>query len=351
VTLYHWDLPQSLEDEYGGWLSPSVIEDFGKYASLCFEAYGDRVKRWITINEPWTMAVQGYEDGTKAPGKMENPRVDVYLAAHHLLLAHARAVRIYRENFSEQQNGKIGLSNSGDFRYPLNPESPQDRDAAERAMVFQYAWLTDPLVFGEYPEEMRIRLGERLPQFTDAQRQEITDSVDFMGLNHYSTLYASGRKEEQVYGGYWADMDVDFSVDPSWSKNSMGWSTNPDGCRELLYWISRRYPGIPVVITENGTSEEDRTLEEAQHDEARRQFFEGYIRACGEAIEMGVELEGYFAWSLMDNFEWEYGYTKRFGICYVDYETLERTPKSSALWYRETIQARGSNIRRTEAPS
>mmetsp|Transcript_23241 Transcript_23241/g.49140 ORF Transcript_23241/g.49140 Transcript_23241/m.49140 type:complete len:549 (-) Transcript_23241:136-1782(-) len=346
VTLYHWDLPQTLEDEYEGWLSPNIIEDFGSYASVCFEAFGDRVKHWVTINEPWTMAVQGYEDGTKAPGKIANPQVDVYLAAHHLLLAHARAVRTYQYSFSETQNGKIGISNSGDFRYPLNPKSSQDREASERAMIFQYAWLTDPLVFGEYPIEMRIRLGDRLPQFTDAQRQEIIGSLNFMGLNHYSTLYASAKKEKPIYGGYWTDMDVDFSSDPSWPKNFMGWSINPDGCRELLHWISRRYPSIPIVITENGTSEDDHNLEGAKHDEGRRQFFEGYIRACGEAIDMGVQLEGYFAWSFMDNFEWEYGYTKRFGICHVDYDTLERTPKSSALWYKETIESRGSNILR-----
>ena len=130
--------------------------------------------------------------------------------------------------------------------------------------------------------------------------------------------------------------------------DSKGWSTNPDGCRELLRWISKRYNGMPIVITENGTAEDDYSLEVAKHDTGRRNYFEGYIRACGEAIDAGVRLEGYFAWSLMDNFEWEYGYTKRFGLCYVDYETLERTPKSSALWYKETIRARGSNILRVD---
>lgn len=125
-----------------------------------------------------------------------------------------------------------------------------------------------------------------------------------------------------------------------------GWSTNPDGCRELLKWISNRYKDIPIVITENGTAEDDSSLEVAKHDTGRKDYLEGYIRACGQALDEGVLLKGYFAWSLMDNFEWEYGYTKRFGICYVDFETLERTPKSSALWYKETIAAGGSNILR-----
>ena len=349
ATLYHWDLPQSLQDEYGGWQSPNIIDDFGRYASVCFDAFGDRVKNWITLNESWTVAVQAYEDGTKAPGIVTNPQYEVYIAAHHLLLAHARAARIYRENYFENQKGKIGISNCGDFRYPLNPESNEDQDAAERAMIFQYGWLTDPLVFGDYPAEMRVRLGNRLPQFTDAQQEEMKMSIDFMGLNHYSTLYASARKDKLAYGGYWADMDVEFSSDPSWRKNYMGWSTNPDGCRELLRWISRRYGDIPIVITENGTSEDDYNLEVAKHDEGRREYFEQYIRACGEAIDLGVKLEGYFAWSLMDNFEWEYGYTRRFGLCYVDFETLERTPKLSALSYKKIVEANGSNLLKTSS--
>jgi len=343
VTLYHWDLPQALEDEYGGWLSEEVVQDFGNYAQTCFEAFGDRVKRWITINEAWTVAVQAYGDGTKAPAKTDNSAYDVYQVAHHTLLAHARAVKYYREHTSE---GTIGMSNCGDFRYPLDPNSMEDREAAERSLVFQYAWFVDPLVYGEYPVEMRSRLGDRLPTFTPSQQIELMGSLDFMGLNHYSTLYASANKELPAWEGYWADMDVEFSSNPSWRKNFMGWTTNPDGCRELLRWIANRYKGIPIVITENGTAEDDSNLDVAKHDVGRRDYLEGYLRACAQAILSGVPLEGYFAWSLMDNFEWEYGYTKRFGICYVDYETMERTPKSSALWYKETIRARGTNIAR-----
>jgi beta-galactosidase len=346
VTLYHWDLPQALEDQYGGWQSHQIVDDFAKYASKCFEVFGDRVTKWITINEAWTVAVQAYEDGTKAPAKVDNPQVNVYRAGHHLLLAHARAASIYKRQYAARQKGVIGISNCGDFRYPLDPGSTEDQLAAERAMVFQYSWFTDPLVYGDYPEEMKDRIGDRLPTFTESQRQELLGSLDFMGLNHYSTLYASPRTNPLPYGGYWNDMDVTFSSDPAWRKNYMGWSTNPDGCRELLMWIGQRYPDLPIVITENGTSEDEDALETAQHDEGRRQYFESYIRACGEAIDRGVLLTGYFAWSLFDNFEWEYGYTRRFGICYVDFTTLVRTPKSSALWYRQTILANGSNLRK-----
>jgi beta-glucosidase len=342
--LYHWDLPKALEDQYGGWQSPNIVNDFGTYASACFEAFGDRVKKWITINEPWTVAVQAYEDGTKAPGKVVNPQVDVYVAGHHLLLAHARAATIYKRDFANEQGGVIGISNCGDFRYPLDPNSVDDQKAAERAMIFQYAWFTDPTVFGDYPDEMKDRIGDRLPKFSDAQRKELIGSLDFMGLNHYSTLYAAPKSGESQYGGYWTDMSVSFSSDDAWRKNYMGWSTNPDGCRELLLWIGQRYPDLPIVITENGTSENEPDVNTAVHDEGRRQYFESYIRACHEAIQRGVPLVGYFAWSLFDNFEWEYGFTQRFGICYVELESLERTPKSSALWFRTTIRANGSNL-------
>mmetsp|Transcript_26441 Transcript_26441/g.30076 ORF Transcript_26441/g.30076 Transcript_26441/m.30076 type:complete len:248 (-) Transcript_26441:15-758(-) len=221
-------------------------------------------------------------------------------------------------------------------------------------MAFQYAWFVDPFVTGDYPKEMRQYVvgggGDRLPKFTKQQRKELLSTqtttttttrqnnnghsdeipylLDFMGVNHYSTMYASKPKTKSMQGGYWMDMFVDVSTDPSWRKNFMGWSTNPDGCRELLLWISRRYPGIPIVMTEHGTAEDDdTTLETAvqqqqqpqkQEDEVddmgRVEYFKHYLTACGEAIGFGANLQGYFALSLLDNFEWEYGYTKRFGF-------------------------------------
>jgi beta-glucosidase/6-phospho-beta-glucosidase/beta-galactosidase len=211
---------QALEDQYQGWQNIQIVEDFAKYASTCFEAFGDRVKKWITINEAWTVAVQAYEDGTKAPGKVVNPQVDVYKAGHHLLLAHAKAAKLYKETYAHQK-GSIGMSNCGDFRYPLNPDSHCDQEAAEKAMLFQYAWFTDPLVYGDYLEEIREWVGERLPTFTEEQREELIGSLDFMGLNHYSTLYASVKNEKSQFGGYWTDVDVKFSTDPSWCKNYM----------------------------------------------------------------------------------------------------------------------------------
>lgn len=345
VTLYHWDLPQALYDEYGGWENRAVIEDFGAYARVCFDAFGDRVKHWITINESWTVAVHGHDEGTNAPGKTIQTGREPYEVAHVLILAHARAARIYKRDFATAQGGVIGISNCGDFRYPANPSSKADRRAADRAMEFQLGWFADPIWKGEYPTSMRERLGDRLPRFTPEERLEVAGSADFFGLNHYSSLLAAEPAEEQTYREYWADMHVDFSSRDEWDANCLGWPVVPDGCGALLRWIDERYDRPAIVMTENGSCEDEPDLETALRDEGRRSYFEGYIRSAGEAVESGgVDLRGYFAWSLLDNFEWQYGYSKRFGICYVDYDTQERTPKSSATWYRETIQANGGNI-------
>jgi beta-glucosidase/6-phospho-beta-glucosidase/beta-galactosidase len=174
ITLYHWDLPQALQDQYGGWLGRETVDAFGEYARLCFQAFGDRVHHWITINEAWSVAVLGYNNGVHAPGYSSHPTTEPYLVGHHLLLAHATAAHIYQTEFEKphhQHGGHIGMSNCGDYRYPSNPDLIQDQEAAERAMLFQMGWFTDPLVFGDYPSEMRRMLGDRLPQFTTAEQE------------------------------------------------------------------------------------------------------------------------------------------------------------------------------------
>lgn len=349
ITLFHWDLPQQLEDDVGGWLDNSgqnvVANAFGDYARICYEHFGDRVKHWITLNEPWTVAVHGYNDGVKAPGRSHNGTFETYIVAHNQLLAHAKAASIYRKEFAVKQKGVIGFSNSADYRYPLT-ESRDDIDAAERAMLFQFGWFIEPVINGDYPVVMRKRLGNRLPQFTKEQSHQLLGSCDFLGINTYSSALASKPEKESEWGGYWADMYVDTSVDPEWDANFMGWAIVPDATRELLLWISKRYNYPLLYITENGTAEDENDVVTAQQDEVRRSFFEGHLRACAEAIEAGVHLAGYFAWSLMDNFEWGFGYQRRFGICYVDFETQVRTPKSSALWYSQAIETNGQNIAR-----
>lgn len=351
ITLYHWDLPQQLEDEVGGWLDysgKSVVADaFGNYSRICFEHFGDRVKHWITLNEPWTVAVHGYNDGVKAPGRSHNGTFETYIAAHNQLLAHGKSSSIYREEFATKQKGVIGFSNSADYRYPLT-DSQDNIDAAERAMLFQFGWFIEPVIRGDYPAVMRQRLDNRLPRFTKEQSRQLLGSCDFLGINTYSSALASNPEKESQWGGYWQDMHVKTDVDANWDKNFMGWAIVPDATRELLIWISKRYNYPLLYITENGTAEDEDDAETAQHDEVRRSFFEGHLRACAEAIEAGVHLAGYFAWSLMDNFEWEYGYERRFGICFVDFETQVRTPKSSARWYSKAIETNGQNIVRRQ---
>lgn len=203
VTLYHWDLPEALQERYEGWLSHEIINDFGNYARTCFKHFGDRVKYWITINESWSIAVQSYTDGTKAPGKRKNASIDdTYVAGHHLLLAHSRAVAFYKKEFALKQKGWIGIANCGDFRFPRT-FSTEDVQAADRAMIFQFAWFTDPLFTGEYPIEMRQILGNRLPRFTPHERAELIGSKpDFLGLNHYSSLITANPEQLPSYEGY-----------------------------------------------------------------------------------------------------------------------------------------------------
>ena len=281
VTLYHWDLPLSLQIEHDGWLNKDMVKYFEKYARICFEAFGDRVKNWITLNEPWCSAVLGYGIGVHAPGRVSAD--EPYITAHHLLLSHARAYRIYKTDFAHQ-GGTIGITNNCDFRYPLT-DSPEDQAAAERSLEFFLAWFADPVWKGDYPQVMRERLGERLPQFTPDERKEILGSSDFFGLNHYSTMMASEPKEgqEQVSdiagnGGMIDDQNVHLSNDPAWQKTHMGWNIVPEGCRDLLKWIDQRYDHPIIYITENGCACDEPDKESALNDVMRKDFYESYLR-------------------------------------------------------------------------
>jgi beta-glucosidase/6-phospho-beta-glucosidase/beta-galactosidase len=286
-------------------------------------------------------AVLGYGHGVFAPGRVSSS--EPYIAGHELLRAHGRAVDVYRRDFQGTQGGVIGMSNNCDWREPLT-DSAADRAAAERALEFFLGWFADPLYRGEYPHSMRQRLGDRLPPFTEEDRALIQGSSDFFGLNHYTTMLAShaedGLAGVDAYGngGIAEDQDVNLTADPEWPKSQMGWSTVPWGCRKLLEWIDARYDGPEIIITENGYAGEDRVVNGEVDDARRIEFFHGYLSACHEAIERGVRLKGYFVWSLLDNFEWASGYTKRFGIHHVDFASGERTPKASARWFRQVIE-------------
>jgi len=345
ITLHHWDLPAALQTEDDGWLNPQTADYFAEYARICFAAFGDRVKNWITMNESWVMAILGYYDGVFAPGRKSDS--ECYLAAHHLILGHAKAAKVYHDDFQPTQNGQIGMTNNCDWRAPKT-DSPKDIAAAQRSLEFFLGWFADPLYLGDYPQVMKDRVGDRLPKFTDAEKALIKGSSDFFGLNHYNTMYAADVPEGEVVenyvyanGGVYNDQYVALTADPAWELTDMQWPVVPWGLRELLLWISERYGNPPIYITENGCATPDEVVDGKVDDPRRVNFLNGYLGACHEAIEQGADLRGYFVWSLLDNFEWASGYDKRFGMIHVDFETLVRRPKASAEWYASVIKRNG----------
>ncbi|QYM78582.1 beta-glucosidase [Horticoccus luteus] len=345
VTLYHWDLPLALQMELDGLLNPEIAEHFARYAELCFERFGDRVKHWITFNEAWCSAVLGHGIGYFAPGRTS--KAEPYIVAHNLLRSHGRIVEVYRRKFQAAQRGVIGITNNCDWREPKT-DSAADRAAAERGLEFFLGWFADPIYRGDYPDCMRAAVGDRLPRFSEEDRAMLKDSSDFFGLNFYGGMYASEPPADRVVattvptgnGGMAEDQRVELSDDPSWEKTDMNWNVVPQFCRKMLGWIDQRYGHPPIYITENGCAlpgEDD--VQVAVNDTKRSEFIRVYLQACHEAIATDkVDLRGYFCWSLMDNFEWALGYSKRFGLHHVDFATGKRTPKKSAGWYAEVMR-------------
>jgi beta-glucosidase len=344
ITLYHWDLPLALQLEKDGWLNPDMPTYFKEYADICFGHFGDRVKNWITLNESWAVAILGHYQGVFAPGRISDE--EPYIVGHHLLRAHAVVVDLYRNKYQGIQKGRIGMSNNCDWREPAT-DSEKDRAAAQRALEFFLGWFADPIYKGRYPETMVARLGDRLPKFTESEKVLLKGSADFFGLNHYTTMFAAHSDEvdteASVYGngGIAADQNINLSVDPNWEITAMGWGIVPWGCRKLLQWIDRRYDHPEIFLSENGCAFHDEPKDGEVNDQRRIDFLSDYLGECHRAIDKGVNLKGYFVWSLMDNFEWALGYAKRFGIHYVNFETLERIPKASANWYAAVIRNNG----------
>jgi beta-galactosidase len=367
ATLYHWDLPVSVDSATnGGWIgNGSVADEFAAYARVCFEQFGDRVKWWITLNEPFCSAVLGYAVGEHAPGMTNAPGVSPYLAAHNLLRAHAKAVRVYREEFGVQQGGKIGITLNCNWGEPADKSESVAR-AARRFIDFQLGWFADPIYKGDYPASMRESVGQRLPVFSDEEKAELLGSSDFFGLNHYSThsilvrTHPAGAAEEEKEAAagnrsgpsFDSDMGVRQQDDPSWDRTDMGWAVVPWGFRKLLAYIQREYrPSGGIIVTENGLAAHEPTLDAALADRTRVPFYEGYVSEMRKAmVEDGADVRGYFLWSLMDNFEWSFGYEKRFGLYFVDYTTQERTSKPAAAWYAKVVAANGvENTTRPES--
>ena len=339
ATLYHWDLPQVLQAEYGGWLSPRIVEDFRAYARACFQRYGDRVKLWVSFNEPWCTSILGHGLGVHAPGRKSAD--EPFLTGHHQLLAHAATAEVFRGLPGTSDGGRLGFANNCDWREPFT-DTDADREAAEVALEFMLGWFADPVWFGDYPGSMRCRLGDRLPRFTDEERSRLQGSVDFFGLNHYSACYA--RKVDQADASWVGNTGI-FGVDdialepmPDVETNATGWAVVPTGFGRLLEWIDARYGRPPVLVLENGTCQGGHDHDALVDDRDRIRYLQGYLREMQLAREAGVDVQGYFHWSLLDNFEWSKGYDIRFGLVHVDFATGKRTPKRSFAWYRDRIQ-------------
>lgn len=322
VTLYHWDLPQALEDR-GGWLNRDTAKYFRDYAVTVFEALGDVVTSWITLNEPWCSAFLGYGNGHHAPGKQDFP--GHLTAAHHLLLGHGLAVQAYRE-----------LNSATDLGITLNliPQvpattSPADQNAAREADGFQNRWYLDPVLRGSYPGDMVEFLEIVTPSIQAGDLEIISSPIDFLGINFYSRtiIGADGAGKPQV-------MPAEKPV------TAMGWEVYPEALYDLLVRVHRDYGPIPLYVTENGAAYEDLVEQGRIKDSERKAYLQQHFAQAARAIEAGVPLKGYYVWSLMDNFEWAFGYERRFGIVYVDFQTQERILKDSALWYQAFLRAR-----------
>ncbi len=333
LTLYHWDLPQELEDA-GGWPVRDTAYRFADYAELVYDRLGDRVTHWTTLNEPWCSAMLGYVEGVQAPGRRDFA-AGIY-AVHHLLLGHGLAAARLREAARGPLDLAITLNLS-----TSNPatDAPEDVAAARRADGLGLRIYLEPLVHGRYPEDVVEDLalrGVRLP-VEEGDLAIISAPLDTLGVNYYFSMLSSGTGED----GSTLDADglpVGRALPYGLPRTAMGWEIMSDDFRNLLVRLGRDYPGLPIVITENGAAFADKPDADGYvDDEDRVDYLASHIAAVAEAREAGTDVRGYFAWSLLDNFEWAYGYDKRFGIVRVDYATQRRIPKRSAYWYRDTI--------------
>jgi beta-glucosidase len=335
VTLYHWDLPAALDDR-GGWLNPDIAGWFADYAEVAFRAYGDRVSLWTTINEPWVVVDAGYLHGVNAPGHQN--LFEAPIAFHHLLLAHAAAVRRFRGGWK----GRIGLVVNLEPKDAAS-DRPEDQEAARRADVYNNLVHLDPVFFGRYPEGMDEIFGEAWPRFASEEVALIREPIDFVGVNYYTRRVV--RHDDDA-----APMRVSPVPVPGATAMSTGWEVFPAGLTRALLQVKERYGPVPIHVTENGAAfpDPDPSADGRVDDPLRLQCYRDHLLALLDAIRLGVDVRGYFAWSLLDNFEWSCGYSIRFGLVHVDFATQRRTPKASAEFYREVIRTNGAVLQGAE---
>ncbi|KAJ6817046.1 beta-glucosidase 22-like [Iris pallida] len=360
VTLYHLDLPQVLEDEYGGWLSPKIIDDFRGYADVCFREFGNRVAQWTTTVEPNVVSQAAYDIGFFPPERCSYPfgltncyagnsTVEPYISTHIILLAHAAVFNLYKTKYQAEQNGQVGINVYSIWYYPFS-NSSADVEATRRVMDFQVGWILDPLVFGDYPEVMKKIVGPRLPSFTETEAAQVKGSFDFIGLNHYTSVHVKDTSAgpRTALRDYIADMLAELVVV---SRNGSApfvptglVTSDPPGLSKMLAYLKEAYGNPPIYIEENGrgSQREVATLEDTE----RIDYLSAYIGSTLDAIRNGSNVQGYFVWSFLDVFEFLLGYQSSYGLYYVDFEdgSLKRQPKLSAHWYSNFLKTRTEEI-------
>ncbi|KAI3443436.1 hypothetical protein Pfo_000101 [Paulownia fortunei] len=387
VTLFHWDLPYCLEKEYDGFLSKKIVDDFREFVELCFWEFGDRVKSWISLNEPWSYCTSGYVTGKFPPSKpaapadkignnlttyraihdpklivptnhshfnsksTSDPGKDAYTVARNLLLAHSAAVHSYRTKFQEHQEGKIGMVLCCQWYEPFDENSEEDVAASTRAMDFMMGWFLEPALTGKYPQSMIDFVpSDNLAQFSEEESQMLKGSIDFLGLNYYTANYVANDINPNSEKAYYKDQQVSFHTEKDGKPiGQVAGSTwlyiVPWGVYKLLKHIKDTYKDIPpIYITENGVDEKydcKLTAFDVCADTIRVKYHQDHLAYILKAMNENVNVKGYFVWAYCDNFEWYEGYTVRFGLIYIDYmNNLTRYPKSSAVWFTKFLRKR-----------
>ena len=331
VTLYHWALPAALDDR-GGWLNPDVALWFAEYVRVMFGKLDDRVTMWTTLNEPWVIADAGYLHGALAPGHRNV--FEAPIATHHLLRAHAAAVETYRAS----GKNRIGIVVNLEPKYAAS-KGTEDQSATRRAEAYMNRQYLDPLLLGSYPNELCEIFGEAWPDHPATDLEYLKQPIDFVGVNYYT-------RSVTRYDALAWPLRASRVEQPRHTYTETGWEVYADGLTDTLKWVTERYGRIPLYVTENGAAFYDppQAIDGRVDDPLRVTYYRSHLRAAHSALCQGVDLRGYFAWSLLDNYEWSLGYTKRFGIVHVDYATQKRTPKASARFYSEVIKTHGAAL-------
>lgn len=328
LTLHHWDLPVALDDR-GGWLNRDSADWFAEYARVMYERLDGRVKKWVTFNEPWVITDGGYLHGALAPGHRN--MFEAPIASHNIMRAHGAGVRAYREIGKHE----IGLVVNIEPKYPAS-QSPEDLAATARADAYMNRQYLDPALKGSYPEEMAEVFGEAWPEWPQSDLDDICQPVDFIGINYYTRNVVKADEEAFLLRA--------SPVKQPGIHTETGWEVYAPAFLDMMQWFKRLYGDIPLYITENGAAFDDPPVAgpDGVHDPLRVDYLKSHIKAVGDAIASGVDVRGYMLWSLMDNLEWSLGYSKRFGMVHVNYDTLERTPKDSAKLYSSVIASNGA---------